>query len=149
MFIVGSLFLLFAIVTGWAAHRLKRPHGEIATVDSDKHSGFLKHEAIPGVSSELPARTLSMISLASAIGGFLLILASCLTSVSAGQVGVPVIYGSVQPYFIPEGLHPINPFATVKEMSVRSQTYTMVSAEGEGQVKGMTRSLPSPLTAWF
>jgi regulator of protease activity HflC (stomatin/prohibitin superfamily) len=49
---------------------------------------------------------------------------------------VPVIYGSVQPYIIPEGLHTINPFASVTEMSVRSQTYTMVSAENEGEVKG-------------
>jgi regulator of protease activity HflC (stomatin/prohibitin superfamily) len=136
MFIVGSLLLLFAIVTGYAAHRLKKTPAGLATLESEHHGGFLKKDAIPGVYPDLPARSLNMVSFASAAAGILLIIASCLTSVSAGQVGVPVIYGSVQPYFIPEGLHPINPFATVKEMSVRSQTYTMVSAENEGQVKG-------------
>jgi regulator of protease activity HflC (stomatin/prohibitin superfamily) len=135
MFIVGCVFLLLAVAAGFAAHRLKGTSTGITKVDAGRH-GILGREDIPGVNQDVPARTLSALSFASAAAGVLFISGSCLTSVSAGQVGVPVIYGSVQPYFIPEGLHTINPFAAVKEMSVRSQTYTMVSTEGEGQVKG-------------
>jgi regulator of protease activity HflC (stomatin/prohibitin superfamily) len=92
-----------------------------------------------GVSFEdsgIPVRALGTASWVMGGFGAVLIALSCFTSVASGQVGVPVIYGSVQPYFIPEGLHAVNPLASVKEMSVRSQTYTMVSTEGEGQVKG-------------
>jgi regulator of protease activity HflC (stomatin/prohibitin superfamily) len=108
---------------------------ELAKADAGHPSHSLKEE-IPGVSSGFPAHALTIGASASAVTGLLFIIASCITSVSAGQVGVPVIYGSVQPYIIPEGLHTINPFASVTEMSVRSQTYTMVSAENEGEVKG-------------
>ena len=63
-------------------------------------------------------------------------LLSCVTSVSAGHVGVPVIFGSVQDYYLTDGIHFINPFASVKEMSVRSEEYTMVSNPAEGQKVG-------------
>jgi regulator of protease activity HflC (stomatin/prohibitin superfamily) len=136
MFIMGCLFLLFAAISGFAAHRLKGVSIEIMKPGSGHHDSFLKDADAPSFSGPSSARALSMFSLVSAAAGVIFVIASCLTSVGAGQVGVPVIYGSVQPYFIPEGLHTINPFATVKEMSVRSQTYTMVSAEGEGQMRG-------------
>jgi regulator of protease activity HflC (stomatin/prohibitin superfamily) len=135
MFILGSLFLLLAVATGVAFRRLKESAKELVKADP-AHHGDLVREDIPGVNRNLSAHALEVISFVSVVAGVLLVIASCLTSVSAGQVGVPVIYGSVQPYFIPEGLHTINPFASVTEMSVRSQTYTMVSAENEGEVKG-------------
>ena len=65
-----------------------------------------------------------------------LLLFSGLTVVGAGQVGVPVIFGSVQPYSIPEGIHFINPFASVHEMSVRTESYTMVAHPVEGAKPG-------------
>lgn len=66
----------------------------------------------------------------------LLFLLSCLTTVSAGHVGVPVVFGSVQDYYVAEGIHFINPFASVQQMSVRSEEYTMVSNPTEGQKEG-------------
>jgi hypothetical protein len=135
MFITGCLLLLFAVVMGYEAHRLKGSSIEIMKPDSGHH-GILNDTDAPSLGGAATARALGMVSYLSASAGVLFVIAACLTSVNAGQVGVPVIYGSVQPYFIPEGLHTINPFASVKEMSVRSQTYTMVSAEGEGQVRG-------------
>ena len=54
----------------------------------------------------------------------------------AGHVGVPVVFGAVQGNYIPEGLHFVNPFAEVVKLSVRTETYTMVAADREGQVRG-------------
>jgi hypothetical protein len=117
MFIMGCVLLLFAAVAGLAAHRLKGASIEIMKPGSGHHGSILTGEDTPALGGASTARALHMVSYTSAAAGVLFIFASCLTSVSAGQVGVPVIYGSVQPYFIPEGLHTINPFATVKEMS--------------------------------
>ena len=100
-------------------------------------SGLGRHGSIDGAAfGGSGAAAVRAASLLIAAVGAAIVCGSCFTSVSAGQVGVPVVFGSVQPYFIPEGLHPVNPFANVKEMSVRSQTYTMVSTENEGQVRG-------------
>src|SRR6185436_13289697 len=64
------------------------------------------------------------------------VLLACLTSVPAGHVGVPVIFGAVQPRPIPEGLHFVNPLADIQTLSVRTETYTMVSSDREGQMRG-------------
>ena len=98
-------------------------------------SGLGRHGTIDGGAFG-GAAVVRGVSLLIAAVGAAIVCSSCFTSVSAGHVGVPVVFGSVQQYFIPEGLHPVNPFATVKEMSVRSQTYTMVSTENEGQMRG-------------
>lgn len=135
MFLFGCLLLLASLALGITARRLgSSPHeltpsGGRRTILNPSDS-----DHVPGL--QTPARAFALLSGALAVFGFLMIGGSCLTSVSAGQVGVQVVYGSVQPDYISEGLHFINPLATVKEMSVRSQTYTMVSAEGEGQVRG-------------
>jgi regulator of protease activity HflC (stomatin/prohibitin superfamily) len=136
MFILGCVLLLLAAVTAFAAKRLKGSTSEISKIDSGHRVAYLKGEDSAHMNWAIPGRSLVAISCVLGATGILLMSSSCLTSVSAGQVGVPVVYGSVQPYFIPEGLHTVNPFASVKEMSVRSQTYTMVSAEGEGQIRG-------------
>jgi regulator of protease activity HflC (stomatin/prohibitin superfamily) len=136
MFILGCVFLLLAVISAIAARRLDGSSKQIAKIDSGHHVSYIKDVDVPMASWTIHARTLTGVAWVLGTVGALLMASSCLTSVSAGQVGVPVVYGSVQPYFIAEGLHTVNPFATVKEMSVRSQTYTMVSAEGEGQVRG-------------
>ncbi len=51
----------------------------------------------------------------------LLLLASCLTVVPAGYVGVQVLFGNVYPEVLPAGLHVINPLVTVHTMSIRTQ----------------------------
>jgi regulator of protease activity HflC (stomatin/prohibitin superfamily) len=43
----------------------------------------------------------------------------CLTSVPAGHRGVVVVFGEVKPDSLTEGLHTVNPFAAVHEMSVQ------------------------------
>lgn len=78
-------------------------------------------------------RVVSLISLAVTIFFFFI---SFLTIVGAGNVGVPVVLGSVSETSIPEGIHMKNPFASVKEMTVRTETYTMTATQGEGSVEG-------------
>jgi len=136
MFIFGCLLLLVAIAAAVAAKRFDGSAKEVSRPDGGHRITYLKSDDSPQLDHAIPARTLHAASWILGAAGILSISLSCFASVNAGQVGVPVVYGSVQPYFIPEGLHVINPFASVKEMSVRSQTYTMVSAEGEGQVHG-------------
>lgn len=47
------------------------------------------------------------------------------TSIQPGHVGVPILFGSVQNYTYDEGFHFINPFVSVDEMSIQTQTVTM------------------------
>ncbi len=48
-------------------------------------------------------------------------LANAITIVPAGNVGVKVLFGRVQPDVLGEGLHVINPLLSVVRMSVRTQ----------------------------
>lgn len=54
---------------------------------------------------------------------------SSATAISAGHVGIPVLFGSVQNYTFNEGFHFVNPFISVTQMSVRTQTYEMGGAQ--------------------
>src|SRR5258706_190686 len=57
-------------------------------------------------------------------------------SVRAGYAGVQSLFGKVQEDPLTEGLHVVNPFFQVNEMSVQTQTYTMSASQNEGTVKG-------------
>ncbi|MGB9770804.1 MAG: prohibitin family protein [Candidatus Kapaibacteriota bacterium] len=67
--------------------------------------------------------------------GALLVLIGFLTStirqVDAGNVGVQVLFGQVQPNVLYEGLNFVNPFIDVKEMSIQTQNYTMSGKSDE------------------
>jgi len=65
-----------------------------------------------------------------------LIVLSAIAMVPAGHVGVPVLFGKVQPGHLGEGLHLINPLLEVQKMSVRTEAYTMSSIGREGQLRG-------------
>ncbi len=51
----------------------------------------------------------------------LVVLGNSVTIVPAGNVGVKVLFGKVQPEILSEGLHVINPLVSVVRMSVRTQ----------------------------
>ncbi len=57
-------------------------------------------------------------------------------SVNSGNIGVEKLFGKVLDERVPEGLNTINPFVTVEEMTLRTQSYTMSAVSNEGQVKG-------------
>lgn len=61
-----------------------------------------------------------------------LFIFSCVTVVKSGHVGVPVTFGVVNNKTIDSGLHFVNPFCHVEEMSVRTENYWMSHDEQEG-----------------
>ncbi len=63
-------------------------------------------------------------------------LGSALTQVPAGHVAVPVLFGKVQTYTLPEGLHIVNPLLSFEKMSVRTEVYTMSSSAGDRDQRG-------------
>ena len=59
-----------------------------------------------------------------AVAVFLLgVLMSSFTVISAGHVGVQVTLGEVNPVYLTEGVHLVNPISTVKEVDVRLQKF--------------------------
>jgi regulator of protease activity HflC (stomatin/prohibitin superfamily) len=69
-------------------------------------------------------------------GALVLIVMASVVIIPAGHVGVQVLFGKVKETPLTEGIQLINPFVTVQEMSVRTETYTMSATSDEGQVKG-------------
>ena len=76
------------------------------------------------------------LSWALGLGAIVLTVMSSVTIIPAGHVGVQVLFGKVKPESLTEGIQVINPFVTVQEMSVRTETYTMSATSSEGQVRG-------------
>jgi regulator of protease activity HflC (stomatin/prohibitin superfamily) len=74
------------------------------------------------------------------IVGFLFILlgviTSCVKQIDAGQVGVKVLFGSIQNNIMGSGLHFINPLLDVKKLDVKTQNYTMSGVNDEGEKAG-------------
>ncbi|MGI8782504.1 MAG: SPFH domain-containing protein [Acidobacteriota bacterium] len=66
----------------------------------------------------------------------LIALPAFITTVPTGRVGVPVLFGKVRGDFLGEGIHLVNPLVTVRNLSVRTETYTMSAVIQEGAVKG-------------
>jgi regulator of protease activity HflC (stomatin/prohibitin superfamily) len=70
------------------------------------------------------------------IGIGIAMVLSAIVQVGPGEVGVQVLFGSVQDGVLHSGLNFINPVVTVEKMDVKTQSYTMSSSHEEGQVKG-------------
>ena len=64
------------------------------------------------------------------------IITSCVKQIDAGQVGVKVLFGSIQNDIMGSGLHFINPLLDVKKLDVKTQNYTMSGVNDEGQKAG-------------
>ncbi|MBN1694766.1 prohibitin family protein [candidate division WOR-3 bacterium] len=67
---------------------------------------------------------------------FIFLVASMVRLVPPGNVGVVIVFGKVQETTLKNGLHLVNPFASVEKMSIRTEEYTMSGMPREGQVKG-------------
>ncbi len=61
---------------------------------------------------------------------------AAVVQVGPGEVGVQVLFGSVQDGVLHSGLSFVNPLITVEKMDVKTQSYTMSSSKEEGQIKG-------------
>lgn len=85
----------------------------------------------PGVT-----KILGLVRNASAIGIAVAVIFSCIAQVGAGEVGVQVLFGSVQEGVLRSGLNFVNPLINVESMDIRTQAYTMSSVHDEGQQAG-------------
>lgn len=64
------------------------------------------------------------------------ILSSGTKQIDAGEIGVKILFGSIQPDVLGSGLHFINPLLEVKKLDVKTQNYTMSGVNDEGQKAG-------------
>lgn len=69
-----------------------------------------------------------------ALGLFFMIISS-IRVVAPGEVGIPVVFGNAKAQ-VGAGINFVNPFTSVKKLSVRTEQYTMSHTAGEGNTKG-------------
>jgi regulator of protease activity HflC (stomatin/prohibitin superfamily) len=83
---------------------------------------------------------LSMYTVYLRIGGLLFMLIgllnACFVQIGTGEVGVQVLFGSVQNTTLASGLHFINPLVDVQRLDVKTQNYTMSAVHNEGAQEG-------------
>ena len=61
---------------------------------------------------------------------------SCVKQIDAGEIGVKVLFGSIQNDVLGSGLHFVNPLMDVKRLDVKTQNYTMSGVHDEGKKVG-------------
>ena len=64
------------------------------------------------------------------------VMNACVKQIDAGDVGVKVLFGSVQNDVLNSGLHFVNPLLDVKKIDVKTQNYTMSGVHDEGNKTG-------------
>ena len=64
------------------------------------------------------------------------ILISSIIQINPGEIGVKILFGSIQNDVLGSGLHFINPLLDVKRIDVKTQNYTMSGMNDEGQKEG-------------
>ncbi|HXB08198.1 MAG TPA: prohibitin family protein [Puia sp.] len=74
------------------------------------------------------------------IGGLVILLlglfTACFVQIGTGEVGVQVLFGSVQNNTLSSGLHIIDPLVDVQRLDVKTQNYTMSAVHNEGAKEG-------------
>jgi regulator of protease activity HflC (stomatin/prohibitin superfamily) len=92
--------------------------------------------AIVGKQSPAAARFVPTGRILGAIAVALGVMISCVVQIEAGEAGVKVLFGKVQPLVLGSGLHFINPLMEVRTVDVRTQNYTMSGIHDEGAQTG-------------
>jgi len=64
------------------------------------------------------------------------IMNSCVKQIDAGEIGVKILFGSIQKEVMLSVLHFINPLLDVKKLDVKTQNYTMSGVHDEGDKAG-------------
>jgi len=89
---------------------------------------------------------------------FVLFILSAIVQIGPGEVGVPILFGSVQENILTSGLNIVNPLVTVEVLDVKTQAYTMSSVADEGSqtrddaittLSSDGLSLKLDLTVWY
>jgi regulator of protease activity HflC (stomatin/prohibitin superfamily) len=63
-------------------------------------------------------------------------LSACVVQIGTGEVGVQILFGSVQNTTLASGLHIINPLIDVQRLDIKTQNYTMSAIHNEGAKEG-------------
>jgi regulator of protease activity HflC (stomatin/prohibitin superfamily) len=63
-------------------------------------------------------------------------ISSCIVQIGTGEVGVQILFGSVQNSTLASGLHIINPLIDVQHLDIKTQNYTMSAIHNEGAKEG-------------
>jgi regulator of protease activity HflC (stomatin/prohibitin superfamily) len=82
------------------------------------------------------AKILGAVRFVAILSIFIAAVFSTIVQVGPGEVGVQVLFGSVQDGVLHSGLNFINPLVSVAKMDIKTQAYTMSSTRDEGQIKG-------------
>jgi len=64
------------------------------------------------------------------------ILLASIIQINPGEIGVKILFGSVQDEVLGSGLHIVNPLLEIKKIDVKTQNYTMSGVNDEGQKSG-------------
>ena len=84
--------------------------------------------------------TLARFSTIGRIIGFLFIaigiVSACVVQINPGEIGVKILFGSVQNDVLKSGLHFVNPLLEIRKLDVKTQNYTMSGVNDEGQKSG-------------
>ena len=64
------------------------------------------------------------------------ILTGCIIQINPGEIGIKVLFGSIQNDVLGSGLHFVNPLLEIKKIDVKTQNYTMSGINDEGQKSG-------------
>jgi regulator of protease activity HflC (stomatin/prohibitin superfamily) len=103
-------------------------------------------------------KVIGLLRVLALIGIVVAILFASIVQIGPGQVGVPILFGSVQDNVLRSGLNIVNPLVEVEKLDIKTQAYTMSGVKDEGQVKGddaiLTLSsdgltLKLDVTVWF
>jgi regulator of protease activity HflC (stomatin/prohibitin superfamily) len=81
------------------------------------------------------AKVFAVLRNATIIAIILTVIFSSIVQVGPGQVGVQILFGSVQDKILHSGLNIVNPLINVEEMDIKTQAYTMSSTQDEGKQK--------------
>jgi len=70
--------------------------------------------------------------------GFILvgILSASIIQINPGEIGVKILYGSIQNDVLSSGLHFVNPLLEIKKIDIKTQNYTMSGINDEGSKEG-------------
>ena len=64
------------------------------------------------------------------------LISSSIVQIDAGEIGVKVLFGSVQKDVLGSGLHFVDPLLDIKKVDVKTQNYTMSGVHDEGEKAG-------------
>jgi len=92
--------------------------------------------ALVGKQNPAAARFIPTGRILGAISVAIGIMIACVVQIEAGEAGVKVLFGKVQPLVLGSGLHFINPLMEVRTVDVRTQNYTMSGIHDEGTQSG-------------